>query len=621
MSFDEDLQHVLETLDISPKSKESLLDQKIVSFYDLRRTRELWKSTDFGLSAPARHTLDRAIKWFDHFSEKNSRSPNMCQDYSYEAHIAFDESAIEKSVSPELQKKLLLLADRDQDCREEIEEYLAEDGVSEDEFKPESRVIRSLGPSVQKVFEKPELDEMITENLSDLTSPTDVPILSYGKTQSGKSARKYVIMCTARSMGIPSVILTKGKSEALELDRKLKGLAAGTDLANLIMPMVRKSQVEEVTIRLENAGTIVTFDSCTRVDHTRTTILSFLAKNPHKRKFVLIVDECDSFLKTEDGSTKVEQALARLRSLSPWCEFQFTATPLAVMFDKPGSKIVLRNLKPSADYVGLEMMKPLRIDGEEQWLENRRDISSKDAWHEFYSNTKESTVKIPFTNEKVMAMYDDASKNPFALLLDASSNRVRPDLEGNVFLKADLVQDHLLAQGRRIVAVVIVGAGVYFKLPVSIDGGAQHGKEETFPGAKFPKGTRVAIVVSRSLEWRATHHFCPLSSSTVVSLKYDRTTTRNFLMARSFSSKMGFTGFTFRTARIKIKIRNGLMKPYKSRSTTLWALFRHIPHRSEMCFNFSTTEKPRRRRQFFALAMPSFSGESRFGAILAYPRT
>lgn len=113
-----------------------------------------------------------------------------------------------------------------------------------------------------------------------------------------------------------------------------------------------------------------------------------------------------------------------------------SATPVPFIFNLISSGLTkdvigFLNVEPSIEYVGIDDHKPLIIDGEEIFLE-QDELKASSA--------------IPYTNDKVFALYDDAvSRRPNTkgvLLLDISSPYV--NIAGSARQKATGVQRKML---------------------------------------------------------------------------------------------------------------------------------------------------------------------------------
>lgn len=130
-----------------------------------------------------------------------------------------------------------------------------------------------------------------------------------------------------------------------------------------------------------------------------------------------------------------------------------SATPVPFMLHllskgKDKDSLDFFNLEKSDDYVGVEDMKPLEIDGEPVFLELDELTKATD---------------IPYTNEKVFALYYDALR-PGAVVLDCTSPFVTAS--GNVKEKATAVQRKMRDEKRVDIAVVtFTGQCLSVKMP------------------------------------------------------------------------------------------------------------------------------------------------------------
>ena len=142
-----------------------------------------------------------------------------------------------------------------------------------------------------------------------------------------------------------------------------------------------------------------------------------------------------------------------------------SATPVPLMVElvygmkRDPEDIEFFNLEPQDNYVGIEHIKPLEIDGKKVFLEQNE-----------LSGQKEYTIDgitICCCNDKNVALYDDALKDITTrkgiLVLGCSCSRVYA--KNNIFDKADSVQELYASRGIQIVVITFSGRGISVKEP------------------------------------------------------------------------------------------------------------------------------------------------------------
>ena len=175
-----------------------------------------------------------------------------------------------------------------------------------------------------------------------------------------------------------------------------------------------------------------------------------------------------------------------------------SATPTAFLIEMLYTKektweanTVFTNLPANPNiYIPIDEIEPLRCDGKEVYLkQNELTLNG----HTF------DGVEIPYANEKVKALYDDAIKHERGvLLLDVSSPRVKAD--GNLGQKAAAVRKLYLKKDIRLIAVTIDGTGIHVLLP---EGLQAIGEMPDLPeGSKTDDDWQFSLTSSQKQKWR-----------------------------------------------------------------------------------------------------------------------
>lgn len=308
------------------------------------------------------------------------------------------------------------------------------------------------------------------KNLGYITDASEEKhVVLQGHTQSGKSAVKGVIQALCQKMCIPLIIVTKGVDESIDLHSKLMNFS---DVQNNIVVVSRKMDKESKTNKKKNiqtalrtGGVVVTADTVPQIKKVCDALQEYREKTNIKGKFLLVIDEADAMLwRTDDGTQCFEEALNQLRSLGPSVTAYISATPVPILKrlqqTLKDDDIKIFKLAPGDNYVGLESTETLKSNnGRDPIFLKSNELNINTSFH-----------GIPYTNEKVMALYNDAlfdtdGCKKGTLLLDITCPRVYTDK--NVFQKAEKVQAYYKRRKQNIVVIAFVGSGISVKLPNS----------------------------------------------------------------------------------------------------------------------------------------------------------
>jgi hypothetical protein len=168
---------------------------------------------------------------------------------------------------------------------------------------------------------------------------------------------------------------------------------------------VKDNEIFEAIDGIRHGGTLVIADTHQQVLNKACIAIKKFRERLPGGKFLLVVDEADSMLRTKAGSQVFEQALQQLINLEP-CMVRFScmltncashlmsnlalwlcavkslsqrvmisATPVPFMLDLVTAGIEkdyidFFGLEPSDDYVGIEYLQPLQVKGEEVFLQH-----------------------------------------------------------------------------------------------------------------------------------------------------------------------------------------------------------------------------------------------------------
>jgi hypothetical protein len=529
------LQHVYEVLDISPTSRDLLLNTAKIKTIAclLRATNRLRHTKHRGIRKHPQRELFKVLCWLNHFQHKNSRAPNWLIEFDEDIFHGFLDKVgeVERATRrmdvdsipdlPKLGEHLYQMYK--EGLTAEFEVVLASD-------EKRNALVNCIAGKVQDnlsmclkdncYFEIDKVAVMTVETLLSTSLGPDAaqatrPLLAHGKTQSGKSAYTAVVNAMCIFMGVRVILVTTSKSESIELCSKLVKYAEGGIAEGKIFSLYRKDTEEAGMTELEIFERFIDFNDegggsgggaliVPATGHKIEAAVRLIKKykvhcETHQRasKFALIEDECDSMLRTKDGTLLMEQALTKLRSLQPSLHVLVTATPAPVLLvykNEYGIDLEIFSIGTSDDYVGLDQMEPLRdANNDPVYLDRLSYASGNIAFDvtatydnelseslfeddnlddRFYSDTTQNST-IPCTNDDVKLLYDTALSTADKgargiLVLDRTLSRINVD--GNVFQKAGKLQDMYHAEGTPFVVMTYVGSGISYRFP-----GQKHG--------------------------------------------------------------------------------------------------------------------------------------------------
>jgi hypothetical protein len=487
-----ELNHIYEVLYIDPRlcqklSKEGittletlLLAQLRLGNHDVRTVPEMYQKE-----------LCRAIRFIQAFEVKHNRKMMINAEFSEDSFQEFKKS---ERVLELPEASLLEMYKFGAHCPNSAQlfEAICRSGALPRLIKNESiKVCENMTPFLKSScgrFDYETFAEKLVEAVlgRPVSSPRRTPFVVAGKTQSGKSAVKGVVMSMSYLMKYPLIVITKGVSESRELHAKLKKFAGGTSAENYTVSAsaARKGghvhwrqKQTEIQAAIAGGGTVVVADTYSQICKAIQALKVYRDGNSDKdRKFVVVVDECDAMFRTADRRQKFEQAYDCLMDMGPCLAVMISATPIPLMLELwnemdhvegQSRDIPLFDVEPTEEYMGLNEMKPIEKDGEIIYLD-QTDLSYGKGYNVLESSeeAEEEETYIPYTNEKVKILYDDALSGirEGVLVLDCTCPRVKAP--GNVKQKAERVQAMYQQRTKKdIVVVTYVGEGISVRAP------------------------------------------------------------------------------------------------------------------------------------------------------------
>jgi len=319
----------------------------------------------------------------------------------------------------------------------------------------------------------------------------EIKFVIAGRTQAGKTSVKGVIQSMCGVLKIPLIILTKGVDESIDLHVKLVDLSKGTLMQEKHI-VVASSKNDGLGYRLKDAlvsealegvshgGTLVIADTKQQVINKACKAIKQFREQVPGGKFLLAVDEADAMFRTSDRHQVFEQALQQLLDLNPSMTVLISATPVPFMLelvdslDSSEEDIEFFNLDPNYNYVGIEDIKPLEMNGKKIYLD-QNELNNRS---EFISENE----TICYANEKVAALYDNAltcatkakltnqqsalKNRKGVLVLDCSCPRVYA--ANNIKDKANAVAQLYKKKEIEIIVITFSGSGIAVKFPSRI---------------------------------------------------------------------------------------------------------------------------------------------------------
>ncbi|KAL3910177.1 MAG: hypothetical protein SGILL_007797, partial [Bacillariaceae sp.] len=467
----ESLMHVLSEIWAGDNGfRVKLADAGIRTFDDALKHRQQLLKGVFGLSEgttlaeEVQKKLAQVADWFDDFCENNKRKPDILKEFDGKSFSAFVKkyhhrynlnveeffvltlNVIHKDEPPEF-----LTVFKDPQVHKEVCQQIIEHGVKQVKERMSPK-LHDLAPQDLDRFILFFVQKLLNFSCSDTFKE---PYVRAGHTQSGKTPMKAIALVVCLSLGIPSLILTKGDRERKELFTKLQDLLKADDKDFVVtkdsLRKNNKNRQAEIKRVFENGGAIVVADTKSQMEKANTCFEDF----SDGKKFMAMVDEADAMFRTHDKSQAFETEFEKFMGKRPSLRFYVTATPvpvlLALLEEEGIEDIKFDRAEPCDDYIGVDQMVSEDVFLSQGGLKHNGGISFKGR-------------RIPFTNEEVLNMYLDAVKGKKTLLLDITNPRVYA--ENNAKVKARLVKKFLKSEhGADIAVVVNVGKGIYLQLP------------------------------------------------------------------------------------------------------------------------------------------------------------
>jgi hypothetical protein len=518
--MDNSLLAVCKELDVSETSQGKLVALGIVTFQHLKQNEASLRMSIPGATCAKLH---EALCWAAIFKTRMHRDPDFVKEFTWEAmEEGFDSEESQeptygiskmehiyrtvKNLLHDKKEKNVLVANLkaylpNDAMRQEFVSYLTDQALSN----------MSKGLKQSCHFPLREYTKHYIGAILNLPScdPYPNPLVLRGTPQAGKSSVKGVVIIICRLLKIPLVIVTNAVAESEDLTQKLQRFSSDSEEGSKRVLNINGPPDGTSKLNLREGGAVVVAATPKRIEKVNAMIEEL------QTKFVLIVDECDAMCQTPDAHNLVEIQLKDLFDMNPCLLLLISATTISVvtiLVSQFKVDVEVMRIGESDQYVGIEEIKPLMLDGKEVFLEdedkklNRKNGVPLDEEEEedgsladedeayieitptptnactlFADDTEypppgdkksksclpDTGPYVPYTNAKVCALYEHAlfsNENAVGvLLLDITVPIV--NVPGNVFDKALGVHDIYRRRGKHIVLVVFTGKGIFYRLP------------------------------------------------------------------------------------------------------------------------------------------------------------
>ena len=469
--MDDILSHACIEIGIAPSNRKSLENSKILSVEDLCNNEgSLINGECCRLDKIRVESLLIFIRWL-----KQNPNADIIKDFNQNVFDEFQHRGADideyirkglgSSNSEARRENIRALSDHLDPCLNEVIN-LAEKKVMASPFLKESCGNFDYGDFLAKTIR--HFHHLIQY---PQTNCQEKEVVVAGRTQAGKTSIKAVVQSLCGVLNIPLIVLTKGVGESIDLHAKLVKFTKDTNMnpESIVVATSRndgcgKNEKDRIINNaFKNGGTLVIADTEAQIKKACKALEQYRKIKP-EGKFILAIDEADAMFRTTGKIQKFEQALLTLRQMNPSMTMYVSATPVPFMLKLASKKDDTSNevnidffcLEPGPDYVGIDDLKPLEDHNGKPIFLHQNELNLKSEWE-----------GIPYTNKKVMALYNDALSDPTnlkgILVLDCSCPRVYADK--NIFDKASAVQDYYGERGKDIIAITITGSGIQVKFP------------------------------------------------------------------------------------------------------------------------------------------------------------
>lgn len=262
--------------------------------------------------------LAQVAHWFCDFVKKRGRAPDLISEFTSEVFRLFiEKNSCEYSIDPESCYNLIK-----NNIHEKCPSALLKGLLRDDRRMYAATVDAIMELAKQDVLSNVtlKLAEATVEGMEGLikfwlkklinfksTDPGRRPMVFNGDMQSGKTALTAIGLVVCATLKIPSVVITKGRKEALELLGKLK-IFAPKALKKYIVGLAGRKNSEQAMSVLQNGGTFVLFDSKSQLNKAVT----ILEENWKGKQFAAQIDEGRSLRRAHQAITIVTLSEANM---------------------------------------------------------------------------------------------------------------------------------------------------------------------------------------------------------------------------------------------------------------------------------------------------------------------
>lgn len=303
----ESLRHVFEVLRCSDNGLQNRLAEFGIKTFDcvLKRKKALKDGEVRNVPKKIQKELAQAADWFDDYcKEHHNRPPNFLQEFTEESFDAFiEKNHYRYNLNVEEYYKLTKMAVKEDKKPDFLKAFDAEQlpviydqiiefGVKEVKEKYMPPALHQSSPSDLDRFLKYWVTNLINFESEDTYQE---PYVRTKSTQAGKTAEKAIVGAACRSLGVLSIVVTKGDRESKELLQKLKNFASEEHqdfvVGKAALRKRKNGRCLELRRALENAGMVSVADTKAQMEKVNGVLKEYLQGGENNSRFVAIVDE------------------------------------------------------------------------------------------------------------------------------------------------------------------------------------------------------------------------------------------------------------------------------------------------------------------------------------------